>query len=95
MALGAKKKPVPHRAGTLHRAELSDRSEPAIGGEVSQILEVWSQETMETETFGEAGSEEGVGGWRGVAWRRLWRFALLIAETAADGYHEPRRTAWA
>ena len=45
----------PQRAGGMQRADLSEHSESAIGGQDSQVSEVWSQET---ETFDEPGEDD-------------------------------------
>ena len=39
----------------MQRADLSEHSESAIGGQDSQVSEVWSQET---ETFDEPGEDD-------------------------------------
>ena len=45
----------PQRARGMQRADLSEHSESAIGGQDSQVSEVWSQET---ETFDEPGEDD-------------------------------------
>ena len=45
----------PQRARGMQRADLSEHSESAIGGQDSQVSEVWSQAT---ETFDEPGEDD-------------------------------------